>query len=220
MPSKSDENYMSATVIREKDQLKQLIRLLDETDELEFPICVEYRDRPDFALFNRKRSVGLEVSTFSDEETHRGAALADRLFPKAWITLTGLRDRNPPRRSDEILDTMSNLELPWPLCAEEAKHTVKKIFESIRRKNRNLCSSGFNKFPENWLLLADEQNFFRDVVGEPTIQHHLERSLCGTSVMGTDFDRIYIFYGLCCYRVERGKLAVKSCKDVQSRFGD
>jgi hypothetical protein len=219
MLAKSDKKHMSATVIREKNQLEQLTRLFDKTDELEFPICVEHRDRPDFALFNRTRSIGLEVGTFTDEEVHRGAALGDRRFPGAWLTLTGLHDRSPPRRSDEIVDTMLNVESPWPLSVDDAQHTVEKIFGSIRRKNFQLCSSGFKRFPENWLLLTDHLNFFRDPIGEPIIQEHLLTAVNDKAVIGTEFNRIYILYGLHCYRVERGKLAKKICSNVETRFG-
>src|SRR5438067_813220 len=84
---------------------EQLLRLLDNTDELDLPVCIEHRDKPDFVLSTRHLKIGLETSSFTDEEVMRADHLHFTRFPKAFITTTGLRDgasdvrmRRLPRR--------------------------------------------------------------------------------------------------------------------------
>ena len=86
-------------------QAEQLLQLLDNTDELDLPVCIEHRDKPDFVLSTRHLKIGLETSSFTDEEVMRADHLHFTRFPKAFITTTGLRDgasdvrmRRLPRR--------------------------------------------------------------------------------------------------------------------------
>src|ERR1700756_3988636 len=39
---------------------QQLLRLLDNTDDLDLPVCLEHRDKPDFLLSTRSCTIGLE----------------------------------------------------------------------------------------------------------------------------------------------------------------
>jgi hypothetical protein len=52
-------------------QTQQLLRLLDNTDGLDLPVCVEHRDKPDFLLSTRSCTIGLETTSFTDEEVMR-----------------------------------------------------------------------------------------------------------------------------------------------------
>jgi hypothetical protein len=63
-----------ATWFSEENALLRLLRSLDSTDQLEFPVCVEHRDQfsPDFVLSSRHSQIGLEVTSAADEELIRG----------------------------------------------------------------------------------------------------------------------------------------------------
>src|SRR5439155_12546297 len=76
---------MTRTRCTETLQLKQLVDALNDTDGLEFPVCIEHRDKPDFVLSTRARTIGLEISSFTDEEVRRARHLGDARFPNAFI---------------------------------------------------------------------------------------------------------------------------------------
>ena len=83
-------------------QAKQLLRLLDHTDGLELPVCIEHRDKPDFLLYTRAQKIGLETSNFTDEEVIRADHLHHTRYPGAFITTTGsetVRGAAPLKRS-------------------------------------------------------------------------------------------------------------------------
>jgi hypothetical protein len=63
-------------------QARQLLRLLDHTDELELPVCIEHRDKPDFLLYTRALKIGLETSNLTDEEVMRGGPPSSHAIPR------------------------------------------------------------------------------------------------------------------------------------------
>jgi hypothetical protein len=190
-------------------QAKQLVRLLDHTDGLELPVCIGHRDKPDFLLYTRARKIGLETSNFTDEEVMRADYLHHARYPKAFITTTGLRDGSKRRSSDEIAQTMLAWDAPWEDSIEGAEHVARKIFDSIRIKQQKLRSSTFERFDENWLLLTDYRNPFSDVITDEILARQLLAAIQRDDTIGTEFDRIYVFYGPRCFRIAGKNLSTK-----------
>jgi hypothetical protein len=204
----ADKQYLEAY------QAKQLLRLLDETDELELPVCIEHRDKPDFVLSTRHLKIGLETSSFTDEEVMRADHLQFTRFPKAFVTTTGLRDGTARRSNDEIAETMLSFDSPWEDVADGAEHVVQKIVQSIRLKRQKFHSPDFEKFDQNWLLLTDYQNPFSESLTDRILAEHLAAVSNRTDTIGSEFDRIYIFNGARCFRLQKGKLATKLDKQA------
>lgn len=200
---------MAKTNYLETQQAYQLLRLIDNTDGLESPVCVEHRDKPDFVLSTRSRRIGLETSCFTDEEVMRADHLHFTRFPHAYTTTTGLRDGSRRRSNEEIAQTMFDWTGPWEDSIEGAEHVCRKIFESIRLKRSKFQSPDFAKFSENWLLLTDFLNPFSDTIGDEILARHLHDALQRGDVIGTEFDRVYIFYGPRCFKIQGGILATK-----------
>jgi hypothetical protein len=198
-----------ATKYFEAYQAQQLLRLLDNSDGLELPVCVDHRDKPDFLLSTRSRRIGLETSSFTDEEVMRADHLHHTRYPQAFITTTGLRDGVRRRSNDEIAETMLSWDSPWEDIADGAEHVVRKIFESIRLKQQKFYSAAFDKFDENWLLLTDYRNPFSDTITDDILARHFLTAIGRGDVLGSEFDRIYIFYGRRCFRIHAGQLATK-----------
>src|SRR6266700_1735271 len=190
-------------------QAEQLLRLLDNTDELDLPVCIEHRDKPDFVLSTRHLKIGLETSSFTDEEVVRADYLHFTRFPKAFITTTGLRDGASRRPNDEIAETMLSLDSPWEDVADGAEHVVRKIFASIRLKCRKFHSPNFEQYDQNWLLLTDYLNPFSESLTDSILAQHIGTASNRIDTMTSEFDRIYIFYGPRCFRLQKGKLATK-----------
>jgi hypothetical protein len=190
-------------------QLQQLLRLVDHTDDLELPVCVEHRDKPDFVVSTRTRTIGLETTSFTDEEVMRASDLHDRHYRKAFIVTSGLRDGARRRSNAEITQTMLSLEAPWADVIETAEHVAEKICERIRLKCQKFQSSAFAKFRENWLLLTDYRNPLSNSISDNVIARQLLEAVQRGDVFGTEFDRIYICYGPRCFRLQRGAVATK-----------
>lgn len=205
---------MSNTEYFERYQAQRFLRLLDNTDGLALPICLEHRDKPDFLLSTRTRRIGLETTSFTDEEMMRASHLHDMRFPKAFITTTGLRDGPVRRSSKEIADIMLSLDSPWEDVIKGANHVVRKIFESILLKRQKFHSPTFHKFDENWLLLTDYRNPFCDFITFDILAKRLSDASQQSDVVGTEFDRIYIFYGPNCFRLQQGKLDKKTDREM------
>ena len=193
----------------ERHQVEKLLRLIDNTDGLELPVCLEHRDKPDFVISTRHRRIGLETSNFTDEE----AMCADHLhwtrYPKAYVTTTGLRDCAWRRSNEDLAATMSAWDAPWEDVAEGAEHVATKILESIRIKQRKFRSQSFQKFDENWLLLTDYQNPFSDRITDEILARQLSATIQRGDTKGTEFDRIYVFCGLRCFRLCGNTLSTK-----------
>jgi hypothetical protein len=187
-------------------QTQQLLRLLDNTDGLDLPVCVEHRDKPDFLLSTRSCTIGLETTSFTDEEVMRADHLHFTRFPNACITTTGLRDGAHRRSSGEIEEAMFNWTGPWESVADGADHVARKILESIRLKRQKFHSADFEKFDQNWLLLTDYRNPFSDYITCNILLQHLAASQ-RTDALGIEFDRIYICYGRQCFRLRGGRVA-------------
>ena len=73
---------MAKTKYFETYQAEQLLRLFDNTDGLDLPVCVEHRDKPDFILSTRSRKIGLETTSFTDEEVMRADPSALYALPE------------------------------------------------------------------------------------------------------------------------------------------
>jgi hypothetical protein len=190
-------------------QTQQLLRLLDSTDDLDLPVCVEHRDKPDFLLSTRSCTIGLETTSFTDEEVRRADHLHFTRFPNACITTTGLRDGAHRRSSREIAETMFNWSGLWESVADGADHVSRKILESVRVKRQKFHSPRFDKFDQNWLLLTDYRNPFSDHITDAILAQRLSAASQHPDAIGTEFDGIYIFYGPRCFRFYKGKLATK-----------
>ena len=200
---------MADTKYSETYQAEQLLRLLENTDGPDRPVCVEHRDKPDFVLSTRFRKIGLETTSFTDEEVMRADYLHRTFFPQICITTTGLRDGPSRRSSKDIAESMLIWGAQWESVTDGAVHVARKILERIGMKRRKFHSPTFEKFDQNWLLLTDCYNDFSNEIIDGIIAKQLTVALQLPDTIGTEFDRIYILYGPRCFRIQNGKLATK-----------
>jgi len=203
---------MAKTRYLETCQLRQLLDALDGSDELEFPVCVEYCDKPDFVLSTRLRRIGLEVSSLMDEEVRRAEHLAIAQFPNAFIPnafTTNKAFQQAERRpsNEQVIDEMFNWETRGQDIIEATEHRWQRIVAIAQVKRRKFRSQCFEKFDENWLMLSDYPNPFYDPIGEDVLSTHFRAACQRSDVFGTEFDRICIFHGPKCFRLKRAKLA-------------
>ena len=181
---------------------------------MELPVCIEHRDKPDFLLYTRALKIGLETSNFTDEEVMRADHLHHTRYPGAFITTTGLRESSKRRSNDEIAQTMLAWDGPWEDSIKGAEHVARKILNSISVKQQKLLSNTFEKFDENWLLLTDYRNPFSDVITDEVLARQLLQAIKRGTAIGTEFDRIYIFYGPRCFRIQGRDFSTKLDKQT------
>ena len=199
---------MANTRYIETCQLQQLFEALDETDGLKSPVCVEHRDKPDFVLTTPAQRIGLEISTYTDEEVRRARYLGDTRFPNAFIpnafdTNIALHSARDRCSNEEIIDEMFNWETPGEDIIEAAEHIARKIFAIVQSKQQKFQSPDFEKFDENWLMLTDYFNPSSDWITENILSKHFGAACKRSGIFGTEFDRIYIFHGPRCFRILR-----------------
>jgi hypothetical protein len=185
----------------------RFLGLLDSTDQLEFPVCVEHRDQlsPDFVLSSRNTQIGLEVTCSTDEELIRAHQIL-KCNPAPFIDVTGLKDTGRRRSNDALAKTMFNHDAPWEGENDLWDHKLAKIAQATDRKRKKFQSQDFKKFHENWLLIYDDYSRFtsRDSVRYFTVG--LSQRLRHSS---HEFKRLYIFCGGFVYRWRKGELSLK-----------
>jgi hypothetical protein len=205
---------MTRTRYTETLQLKQLIDALNDTDGLGFPVCIEHRDKPDFVVSTHTRRIGLEISSYTDEEVRRARYLGDTRFPSAFIpndftTNMALHSARGPYSTANIIDEVFNWETPGEDVIEAAQHIARKIFAIVQSKRQKFHLPHFAKFDENWLRLTDYFNPFSDWITEDILSRHFGAACQRSNLFGTEFDRTYIFHGPRCFRIRQGKRAKK-----------
>jgi len=205
---------MANTRYIETCQLQQLFDALDDADGLESPVRVEHRDKPDFVMSTPTGRIGLEISSYTDEEVRRARHLgymrfSNHFIPNAFNTNIALRGARDRRSNEEIIDEMFNWETPGEDIIEAAEHIARKIFAIVQSKRRKFHSPDFAKFNENWLILTDYFNPFFDRITEDILSRHFDAACQRSDVFGTEFDRIFIFHGPRCFRILHRKLATK-----------
>jgi hypothetical protein len=103
---------------------------------------------------------------------------------------------------------------PWEDSIKGAEHVARKILNGISVKQQKVLSNAFEKFDENWLLLTDYRNPFSDVTTDEVLARQLLQAIQRGPAIGTEFDRIYIFYGPRCFRIQGRDLSTKLDKQT------
>lgn len=70
---------------REKYMMARLLATLADSDKLDFPLRVEHREKPDFALYMPNRSIGIECVEAVSDEWKQISAIRDKDFPDKLI---------------------------------------------------------------------------------------------------------------------------------------
>jgi hypothetical protein len=169
------------------------------TGDLEFPLEVVHQDRPDFRLILPNRRIGIElVEASSSNEIRKDALRTSETALTSHFVEPGvpgekrktakalraeLQTEIQAEADGEILGDGSVGE-PWPEWARGMAHFIKGKIETKHK-------SGFEHFPENWLVIYDN---WPVIMGEPqwdSMVTALRNELASADPFST-FDRIYI----------------------------
>lgn len=121
-----------------------------------FPLRVVHGDRPDFVVQQASRWIGIEhVEAVSENEAHASFLREKRLGPDAYFiqpATPGERKRRAARLRAEI--EANEVGEPWEGGSAEQQWAEAMAY-FIRDKVQTSQIPGFQRFPENWLLIYD-----------------------------------------------------------------
>ena len=142
---------------RERYMMARMLATLAPMDALEFPLRVEHREKPDFAVYGRTRAFGVECVQATHPEWKAIQAIRDRDFPDALISVPMLR---PGHRS---FSTKERVEIargdrrgpPW-VGSMPQKQWAEGLAHFIEEKTKKLRKGNYSDFTNTWLLVQDE----------------------------------------------------------------
>lgn len=135
----------------------RLLATLAETNQLSFPLQIEHREKPDFALHLPDGSIGIECVEAVSEEWAQIRAIRERDFPDAMIFLPML---SPGQKKFSIKErvAIARGEMagpPWVGNMAERQWAEAHV-HFIAEKTAKLRRGNYSDFKRNWLLIQDE----------------------------------------------------------------
>jgi len=149
MPSQVEERFDS-------EQLFRLIQIVPES--------LEFGDKPDIRFTLDRKRIGLEHTRIDPQEFRRGFKLANKHFQNPIFSSTGLHDDREQRRNNkELIETMLDSD-QWEDVSEFMGRWAASCATALITKTAKLNHPDFEKFDENWLLVAGEDGPWIDQV--------------------------------------------------------
>lgn len=142
---------------RERYMAARLLSTLAQTDLISYPLCLEHREKPDFALFLLDRAIGIECVEATHTEWAQIQAIRETDFPDKLIFLPMLKAGETTFSTDERVQIArgDSAGPPWVGSMAE-RQWADAIAHFIARKTEKLRKGNYSEFAENWLLIQDE----------------------------------------------------------------
>jgi hypothetical protein len=141
----------------ERYTMARLLATLAETPELAFPLRLEHRDQPDFALSMPSGAIGVECTEAVSDEWAHIDAIRERDFPNRMIMVPMLRPGQHSFTGDERTSIAMGDRFGRPWVGKMAEtQWAEAIAHFVGRKTRKLREGAYGALPECWLLIQDE----------------------------------------------------------------
>ncbi len=142
---------------RERYMMARLLATLSGSGSLKFPVLLDHRERPDFALQIADRRVGVECVEAVPEQWAEIQTFREENFPDAWISPPMFRpgDKALSRKRQTEIAKGERLGPPW-VGQMAQKQWIAAIESFVAQKTKKLRAGNYNEFDENWLLIQDE----------------------------------------------------------------
>jgi hypothetical protein len=172
----------------------RLLSTLAAVSELQYPLELVKKERPDFYLIVGKRRVGIEITEAIQPDYARARVLPEAQSRGSIIDPSLFKWGAPRKSVDELRSIVSETELKGPGWEgnEVEVEWAAAVIEVIERKTEKLRSKGFRKFDENWLAVYDNLNSFALEMSEVSCML-IESMRAYWS--GDSFDRVFIETG-------------------------
>jgi hypothetical protein len=144
------------------DEFAQLFRFLRFRKELNPPFMIRKSERPDFILsaWEREKRIGIEVTWAAHQSWEEAQTYLGTQDPKYerisrnWIE--GVAKSG--KALGQYLQTRQSDPWSWSAGAQAAAKAAEAI-HAIQKKTQALGDSTYQRFDENWLLIADRLPF-------------------------------------------------------------
>ena len=130
--------------------------------DLEFPIKLIKRERPDFCLQIGPKQIGIEVTEAIQPDYARARVLPEAGLDESILDPSLFKWGAPKRTLEELRSIASENKLTgsgWEGDEIEVEWS-EAIFDVIKKKSEKLISKGFERYSENWLSIYDNANSF------------------------------------------------------------
>lgn len=133
----------------------RLLATLAKHNEIDFPIQLTKRERPDFLLKAGDCQIGVEVTEAVNPEYAKAVTLSEADADGAIIDPSLFKWRTPSRKLTDLRSIVSRKKLTgpgWEGSSVEIEY-ADAILDVMMSKTEKLRSQGFNRFTENWLAV-------------------------------------------------------------------
>lgn len=140
--------------------LCRLLSTLASVGQLQYPISVRHRPRPeppDFLLEMDGSKIGIEITEAISEGYAKFSALAEKEFPDAMLDPGHFRWGAPALEKDEMRKLLRDGRLTSPGWAGDEPEREWALFiqSTVDKKLEKLARTDFVKFESNWLSIYD-----------------------------------------------------------------
>lgn len=178
----------------ERWSICHLLSTLNREDELDFPLYVTKRERPDFEITLGDQKWGVEITEAVPTDYARAVALADSENPDAVIDMS-LFKFGERKSLNELREIISQAKLTgdgWE--GDSAEYELAEATRSVTDiKTAKLIKPEFEKYPRNILSVYD--NMPLPHLNLDSVAGYLVQSLSGYWTDETTFNVIFIESG-------------------------
>lgn len=200
--------------------MARVLATLAESPELQYPLDLLHREKPDFSLSVGGRAIGIECVEAVPEEWNKIAAIRDANFPDAPVFLPMLK---PGKRVFSIQERVAiargeKAGPPWVGKMAE-RQWAEAIAFFISKKTRKLRARNYGEFDRHWLLMQDEWRVPLNREGEKQEAAELCLPMIDALLAPPSFERIYISSGEYLIRLAPGPVALQPIRDLWRNDG-
>ena len=173
------------------------------------PDSIADSEKPDFILKVGRKTIGLEATLGVEGEYIRATKQQQIVCRQESIIITNLKDREPRRTNQEIVDEMLDTDGSWrDISMEGMTAWLGKVSKALDSKRTKLNQPDFQLFDENWLLIYDFPFLANDVLARDQASQLLAGLFVKVPTADKDFDTIFIYSGRYLFRWSENKLVL------------
>ncbi len=123
--------------------------------DIEFPVELLKRERPDFLLMQGGQCIGIEVTEITNSDYAKATTLPEANDEGSIIDPSLFKWNTPKRSLNELREIVSKKKLigpGWEGDSVEMEY-ADAIYDVMSNKTVKLRSKTFDKFSDNWLLI-------------------------------------------------------------------
>lgn len=162
--------------------------------QIEYPVRLLKRERPDYLLVIGSREIGCEVTEAINSEYLRAKSLPEANAESSIIDVSLFKWGAPKRKLEKLREIASREKLTgagWAGNSVEREY-ADIVFDVASRKTKKMAKVGYQKYQENYLLVYLNQSL-------PILDQQESATICAERLAGywsaKSFDSIFVEKG-------------------------